>query len=1087
MTNLQVIRRAAADTESTVLDIYTSTEAVIFLGTPHRGSSKAGIAEVVRKIVSVSGFDTTDKNIRALQVNSTELELIHELFMKLYEQKERQFKVLTFQEAKGVSGISYLKLNERVVEPFSSSITGTEPTQTINANHMSMCRFPSRDDEGYKQILGEILILVSDKERKLNPSSALTDVERKCVALLMQNTSSAAEYKSSLPHRVEGTCQWILSNSQYRDWNSQKETCLLWISGYPGTGKTILSTYILEYLTAGDLSPSLHTTICYFFCDEKISTQRDGMAILRSLIHQLLLYRRLLIKYVKSAYDFHGPQLEQNFNELWRIFVAIASDKRTGPVSVIIDAIDECEEATRERFLQHVSQLMSKSWPTGSSTPCIKFLVTSRPLLGRRCPGNLLQIDPSQNHVEQDLRLVIRMKVERIVQRTRCHPDVRTYLENALFSRADRTFLWVTLVLHLLERSFLASQKDFKRIIDEMPKSLSTTYQRFLQGISMEYQPLANRLLHFLVGSSRPLTLKEMRILIAIQDHHHTLAAVEEDAQPNIQDTIEGVLGPLVRIWDSRIYLVHQSLKEFLQILSTQSENPLSAIYGVDGHEANLLLAERCISYLLLKDFRCDLFSPDSGNSPTSLVEGSLEAAPIGQLWDPFDLGDDTFFKDPAVSEAETCLSIGSRYAFFDYSSRHWAQHFSFACLISPPKIQESAIMLADVSTHRGSNWFRFYWHHAEMTLPYPRNFVPITTASYFGHSTSVELLLRHESTMEPSIGAYGLCWAARMGHTGAVDLLLGAGVDPDTSTVDGQNALTAAVQFNRIDIVKRLLEDDGFIPERNEYRVNYAPLGGRTPLSIAAGNGHVEIVSQLLLHARIKPDMADFNQWTPLFWTVGGRHLDVLQLLVSDPCVSINHVDRSGRNVLSWAAAEGELELVRYLFSMKHLHVDEGDRAGRTPFSWAAGNGHLETTVYLRRSERINLSRKDKHGRNAISWACSGGHHRVVEYLIKHDRRAVDEEDVDGWTPLAWALFSQNPRTVKVLLESGSVNVNKKDHSGRSALSFAAGYGYLDIVQMLLNTEGIEVESRDNDGLTPLSHAARCPAIVKVLQTFSK
>jgi ankyrin repeat domain-containing protein 50 len=94
--------------------VYISTAAIIFLGTPHRGSSKAGIAEVVRKIVSVSGFDTTDRNIRALQVDSTELELIHELFMKLYEQKDRHFKVLTFQEAKAVAGISYLKLNERV-------------------------------------------------------------------------------------------------------------------------------------------------------------------------------------------------------------------------------------------------------------------------------------------------------------------------------------------------------------------------------------------------------------------------------------------------------------------------------------------------------------------------------------------------------------------------------------------------------------------------------------------------------------------------------------------------------------------------------------------------------------------------------------------------------------------------------------------------------------------------------------------------------------------------------------------------------------------------------------------------------------
>jgi hypothetical protein len=113
-TIVQILRRTAADVEPTLLDIYTSTEAVLFLGTPHRGSGKGNIGEVVRKIVSVSGFDTTDQNIRALQVNSAELELIHELFMNLYDRNDRHFKVLTFQEAKGMVGISYLKLNERV-------------------------------------------------------------------------------------------------------------------------------------------------------------------------------------------------------------------------------------------------------------------------------------------------------------------------------------------------------------------------------------------------------------------------------------------------------------------------------------------------------------------------------------------------------------------------------------------------------------------------------------------------------------------------------------------------------------------------------------------------------------------------------------------------------------------------------------------------------------------------------------------------------------------------------------------------------------------------------------------------------------
>lgn len=870
----------------------------------------------------------------------------------------------------------------------------------------------------------------------------------------------------------------------------QKETCLLWISGYPGSGKTILSAYLLEYLDAGEFSPSLHTTLCYFFCDEKIETQRDGMAILRSIIHQLLVRRRLLIKHVKDAYDRYGPQFDQSFNTLWRIFIAIAGDKRVGTISVIVDAIDECEETTRERFLREVINLISKSPSSNSSIPCVKFLLTSRPLLGRQYTTNLLQLDPSQNHIERDLRLVIQTKVEGIVQRFQCSPNVRTYLEDALYSKADRTFLWVTLVLHLLEKSIFASQNDYRLIIDRLPKTLTATYERFLHGISSEYQLVATRLLHFLVGSSRPLTLEEMRTLMAMQDHHRTLAAVEENAQPNIRETIEGVLGPLVRIWDSRIYLVHQSLKEFLQTLSIQRSNPLSEIYGVDPRRASLVLAETCVSYLLLDDFKQDLFLQDQSSineSPKSLVTPSTGVESVENFWDTFGLEEDTLFKDPALLEAEACASIGALYPFFDYSARHWTEHFSTACSISSPQLQESVIILSDASSCQGLNWLRFYWHYAEPSLPYPRDFSPLIVASYFGHSTSLQSLLRNGFSTESQVGVKGLYWASRMGHRVVVDLFLREQVNPDAKIIDGQNALIAAVKFNRPDVVERLLEDDGFMTDRNEYLVNCPAMGGRTPLSIAAGSGLVEIVKQLLRHSRIQPDIPDFDQWTPLFWSLNGKYLNVLKLLVADERVNVNHVDRSGRNILSWAASAGELEFVKYLLSVERLRAHETDRNGRTALSWAAGNGHLDTILYLRRTQRVNVCKKDKDGRSALSWASSGGHHKVVEYLIKHDPKGVDEGDVDGWTPLAWALFSQAPKTVQALLDSGLVDVNKKDRGGRSALSWAASYGYLNVVQILLKTQGIEIDSKDNGGLTPLSCAQRHPDVVKALQDASK
>jgi hypothetical protein len=84
----------------------------------------------------------------------------------------------------------------QVVEPFSSSFTGSEQTQIINANHMSMCRFLGKDDEGYKQVSGEIKIIISEIQRKKKRDTV--EKEREIVKLRIdspsQTTTNSATY-----------------------------------------------------------------------------------------------------------------------------------------------------------------------------------------------------------------------------------------------------------------------------------------------------------------------------------------------------------------------------------------------------------------------------------------------------------------------------------------------------------------------------------------------------------------------------------------------------------------------------------------------------------------------------------------------------------------------------------------------------------------------------------------------------------------------------------------------------------------------------------------------------------------------------
>ena len=89
-----------------------STKAIMFFGTPHRGSDFSDFGETVRRIISAAGFDTAKQNLRALEVDSGVLEECHRRFQLL--QTRQDFDIITFQETRGVAGIAYLGFNRKV-------------------------------------------------------------------------------------------------------------------------------------------------------------------------------------------------------------------------------------------------------------------------------------------------------------------------------------------------------------------------------------------------------------------------------------------------------------------------------------------------------------------------------------------------------------------------------------------------------------------------------------------------------------------------------------------------------------------------------------------------------------------------------------------------------------------------------------------------------------------------------------------------------------------------------------------------------------------------------------------------------------
>jgi protein SERAC1 len=107
-----MLLRASRSDDNGYRDLFTYTNAILFLGTPHAGSQFADVGDTLRRIVTAVGFDTASQNLSTLKPDSALLDQCREDFHMLY--KRGRFEVYTFQEAYGMKGVGFAGLNDKV-------------------------------------------------------------------------------------------------------------------------------------------------------------------------------------------------------------------------------------------------------------------------------------------------------------------------------------------------------------------------------------------------------------------------------------------------------------------------------------------------------------------------------------------------------------------------------------------------------------------------------------------------------------------------------------------------------------------------------------------------------------------------------------------------------------------------------------------------------------------------------------------------------------------------------------------------------------------------------------------------------------
>ncbi|KAM7214877.1 hypothetical protein V8F06_009703 [Rhypophila decipiens] len=113
---------------------------------------------------------------------------------------------------------------------------------------------------------------------------------------------------------------------------------------------------------------------------------------------------------------------------------------------------------------------------------------------------------------------------------------------------------------------------------------------------------------HIIVAAARPLTLQEIAVALAIRPIHRSFSDLELAPETRFREDVRELCGLFVAVVDSKIYLLHQTAREFLvnQPLSPSASPSSTALqwkFSLHLRESNRILAEICVLRLSFSDF----------------------------------------------------------------------------------------------------------------------------------------------------------------------------------------------------------------------------------------------------------------------------------------------------------------------------------------------------------------------------------------------------------------------------------------------------------------------------------------------------
>ncbi|KAF5701323.1 Pfs NACHT ankyrin domain-containing protein [Fusarium mundagurra] len=693
------------------------------------------------------------------------------------------------------------------------------------------------------------------------------------------------------------TCRWFLKHPDYLEWlDSEKRSQhhgFLWIRGKPGAGKSIIMKFIYTKTKKTDI-PMKALTISFFFNARGGLLEKSVLGMYRSLLLQLLqgfpdLQRILEDTDLVSRNQVACPPL----NVLKDLFRSAVSSLEKRSFTCFVDALDECDEQQVKDMVDFFEELAEQCVENN-----VRFQVcfSSRhyPYVNIKS-GIRLILEGQDGHIE-DLKSYINSHLR--IQ----DPALVDELKQMMLDKAAGVFLWVALVVDILNKEDRRGRLALRKRLQEVPSELSELFKDILTRDQEHMEDLLLSILWILLAE-RPLKPEEyyhalwsglsLKDLVDLEIPPVNISDASDCINKCIISSSKG-LAEITKANKPTVQFIHESVRDFLikDKGLYQLWPELGAGWESQAHERLKLC---CAAYV----FHETIGEAIDGQQPT-------EAQSI---------------KDDLLKQ----------FPFLEYASQFVLGHANAAAY----KITQQRF----INEFPVSSWVRiFNIFEKHRIRKYSQGADILYILADRGHPELIRMRLEVNPGTDGGGGRYRhpLLAAMAKGNKDSVTALLGlsSSIHNGTDITDGLKSKIDSVKLDHTPVSWACEEGHLAIAA---FLLDQGAQVGVDDLVKFVGNGNTEVV-KVLLEKGADAGAADKDRTTPLYRAVQNGYSEIVKMLL-EKGADARAADDAGSTPLHLASNNGHLETARILLD-KRADIVAVDKYGSTPLHHASRKG---------------------------------------------------------------------------------------------------------------------------------------------------